>query len=287
MTTLELQSLRASCAEGTFDGLSGRVEGRRIALVGAWQPLFALLSGRVEANAGELLIDGKPARAQVVEGSIGVVDPALALAPGLSVVEWISTALRLRGQPQQSATSNAAATLERLGLGYLGRYTSDNLPPRAAYAARAALGAATSPRVLVLPRPDWTQASVPFETELLERLSSTADVLVECHPTSQPELFSSCDAALVLDGRHASPVVPAELWRSGARHYAVQALERREELVERLRSSGAHVVSPGADGELWIALPEGAGTASVVRAALDAGAPLRRLSPLFEAPRRE
>lgn len=287
MTTLELQALRASCAEGTFDGVSGRVDGRRIALVGAWRPLFALLSGRIEPSAGELWIDGKPARAQVVAGSVGVADPALALAPGLSVVEWISTALRLRGQPRESATSNANATLERLGLAYLGRYTSDNLPPLASYAARAALAAATSPQVLFLPRPDWTQVSLPFERELLDRLSSSADVLVECHPTSQPELFSSCDAALVLDGRHASPVVPAELWRSGVRHYAIQALERRDALMESLRSCGAHVISPGADGELWIALPEGASPALLVRAALDAGAPLRRMSPLFEAPRRD
>lgn len=287
MAELTLTELSVRAPQATLSGLSGTASGKRIALVGEWSPLFSLLSGRVGASQGRVTIDDRDAREAVMDGSVGLVDSELTPLPGRSVAQWLTAYARLRGFTEGHAQQAAEETLSRLGVAYLARYTTDDVPGAGLYAARVALAMLTQPSVLVADAPPWSVQSQPLSHALLEQVTLGSDLIVRCDPSEQPELFCSCDSALLSDGRSATLVDPPEHLGARARTYRVRTWGKREELVSALRGRGAQVITPAGGGELWVTLPEGEGTALVVEAALESRAGLERMSPLLELPRAE
>jgi hypothetical protein len=282
MTVLELSELRLQSQAGAFDGPSASVTGKRIALVGRWGPVWSVLCGRAAPTQGALLVDGQDARVGVLAGQVGVADPELAPL-AVPVTEWIATYLRLGGASKRDAHASAARALERLGLKQLGVYTADRLPTSSLYAVRLALAFATEPRCVFAPPPAWTSDSMALEGQVLGQLAAQTDLLLACDPGQHPELFAGCDQALVLEAQTARATLPGELYQRGARHYCLVVLDQREALVRELSRSGAVVWNPEGEGELWVRLPAGQGSALVVQSAVTANSPLARMTPLFES----
>ncbi len=281
MTQLALEGFVGDWHAATGSELDAAVEGQRIALVGDWQFLFDVLCGRANSAAGQLLIDGSDARGAVIEGRVGVADPQLPGLPGNTVAQWIEAHCRLHGLAPKQAGERASATLERLGLSYLGRYRLESLPDETLYAARAALGAATQPQTLVLPSPAWTEQSRQFDQTLLESLNQHAGLVLWCDPTRQPELFLTCDVAVVRGAAELLIEKPNQLWTADGSHYAVVALSDPATLAKLLTERGAQVTQAGAMGELWVRLPDGVDSGLLVQSALDSGTPLQSVYPLL------
>lgn len=284
MAQLILTELTARDGDMGFSELSGSASGKRIALVGDWAPLMAVLAGRSTPSHGKASIDEQLGRQAVIEGYVGIVDATLQPLPGRSVAQWLALYARLRGFSRDDAPRTAEETLTRLGLGYLARYKTDDVPGPALYGARAALASLTQPRVLVLDPPPWSAQSQALSHALLEQLGLCADLIVRCDPSEQPELFCSCEAALITDGRSVMSVIPSEYLSTTSRTYRVRALSHREEFAAALNTRGAKVSIPTDSGEFWVTLPAGSGTELVVKAALQSRAGLERMSPLFELP---
>jgi hypothetical protein len=287
MISLQIRELEVAHAGVSFSDASVEATGHRIALVGAWQPFFAFLAGRCLARSGTASIDGDEARNLVLNGQVGVADPELAPYSGCTVADWITAHLRLHGGTTPAASRAAAAALERLGLGYLGRYQTSDLPDQTLYAARLALAASTAPRVVFAGTPSWTRDTAPFENELLDAVAVNSALAVCCDPTLHPELFLSCDTAILRTQGGATCVVPRLVWDQGSRHYVLVALGRRAELVAALEARGVSVVGPQSGGELWVTLPAEADPQHLAAAAVEAGAALDRISPLFVAREQE
>lgn len=282
MPRLELQGVCVSHNGSRLSGIDAAIEGRSLCLVGQWGPLVAALAGRVQLDAGRILLDEHDARALVVAGRLGVADPELLPPPNATLLQWLTLNLRLFGVPAKQAETQARDTLGTLRLEAYGGYVVERFPASTLWVARVALAFATRPSTVVLPPPTWVAETMALESAVLGLVQSQASVILACDPALQPELFFAADGALVLDANHGSPLLPAAVRQGGSRPYALVALARREALVQRLTEAGVTVHNPDSEGELWVQLPVGAGTDVLLRAAVEAGAALTRLTPLFE-----
>lgn len=302
MSAIGFENLSVDFEGQQLEALSLSTTARRVGLVGDWQPLFALLSGTVRARGGRMSYGGADARLAVVSGDLGVADPTLPLPADIKLHDWISLSLRLAGQPHRDAATNADRTLERLGVLHLGRYALGTLPLEGQYAARIALACSRRPGAVVLPMPVWSPRSAQTDSALLDLAAqpepaaqselvddeardatpTTRQILIHCDPATQPELFLSCDLALVAEETGCTSLSPRQL-RDGGKNYQLLALDNGPALAAQLESQGAKVLSFRGALELWVTLPPGANTELLVRAALESNAPLGRMSPLFRS----
>lgn len=298
MSTVAFERLSVEFDGQQLEGLNFSSSARRIGLVGGWTPLFALLTGKARARNGRVTVSGLDARRAVTQGELGVADPACPLPTDMKLRDWLTLSLRLAGQSVSVASVNVERTLEQLGLQHLGRYALGALPVDAQYAARVASACCTQPNSLVLPPPPWSASSRQSDSTLLDRAalgarkpiesaeyadpaeSNARQLLVHCDPTSQPELFLSCDIALVAEETGCTSLAPRELSQTG-RPYQLIALDNGPALAAQLEEHGARVVTFRGALELWVTLPPGVGTDLLVRAALETNAPLARMTPLL------
>jgi ABC-type taurine transport system ATPase subunit len=284
MTRLELDALCLSHGGVRLTGLSARLEGRSVALVGASAPILALLAGRCEVVSGSFSIDGLSAREAVIAGHVGVADPELSPLPKRSVSEWLATALMVRGKRSAQANSLARETLRRLNLEYLGVYAAERLNAPTLWAARVALALTTEPTCVVLPPPTWTAEAMAFERAVLWAAQSAAAVVLACDPARQPELFLASEQALLIESKQARVLEPHQYYGPGTQGYSLLPLANRAGLVRALERGGTPVVNPGGEGEIWVRVSGQAGSAALVRAAVEANAPLLRMTRLSEIP---
>jgi hypothetical protein len=282
MTSLHLERVYVTHAGSRLQGVDVSVEGGSLVLVGHWPALLAALSGRAQLAAGTVRIDGVDARAEVIAGRIGVADPELPPPPNTTLLDWLILNLRLFGLSANAAKEQAVATLQALHIDAYGGYVADRFPPSTLWIARVALALSTRPQCVVLPPPTWVAETMAMERAVVGIAQTLASVVLACDPAQHPELFFAADWAVLLEPSQGTVIRPKSFAEPGTRPYALVAITRRQALVERLQQAGVGVHNAQGEGELWVQLPPGAPTDVLVRAAVEAQAPLLRMTPLFE-----
>jgi hypothetical protein len=122
-----------------------------------------------------------------------------------------------------------------------------------------------------------------IEHDMLGLAQARARVILACEPAQQPELVFEAEAALLLEATAATSLAPRSLFATGSGAYTLLPLARREQLIEQLSRANVVVHNRESEGELWVQMPAGGSTDLLLRAAVEAEAPLLRMTPLFQS----
>lgn len=272
------------------EGLSLATAGRRVALLGAWAPLFALVGREAELGAGRVELAGEPATRAVASGKVGLARSAPPLPPRWSAFSFLQQSARLLGFDPRRARDAARAALEALGLGRLeGRALGGlgALERRAVLIAHAALG---GPEALALEAPlgaldDAAQSAL---RDLVERVAERRALIFSVESTlpsaAQRALIETADDVLVLEqGSLVAQGAPARALEP-SRRYLVSVGRHAARWVEVLGERGCRTTPAGAASDdaarFVVDLAPSVTTDALLALSLELEAPLVELVPL-------
>lgn len=286
-----------------LDGLSCVATGRRLGLVGAWSPLFALLGSKAQLGSGRVEIDAADAARATAEGVVGLARHEPGVPGGWTAARYLTQSARLLGLSMRDSRRAAHEALEALRLGALGPRRLDRLDAverRAVFVAHATLGA---PRVLALEAPfdDLDATAQARLLPLVERAAAGRRLLWSVTDPAPAGtafgLLEQMDHVLVLEaGSLVAEGPPGHALAPGQR-YLVTVAGRARELADQLEGRGLGVQAAGAGGRalpletagqttrLIVDLGADATPNDVLAAALSLSIPVLELVPL--APARE
>jgi ABC-type multidrug transport system ATPase subunit len=259
------------------DRLSLQVSGRRIVIAGpaAWA-ITSALGCRAHVASGLLTLDGRDVSQGQHIGYVGVAPWDMTLAPGVTVLEWVTASFGLSGLGRRDAASMAQRTLETLGIGPLG--------PRRTSSLRAEERRAVVIAQAMLPNAPVLCVETPLAS--LESHAAQAVVTLLGLAAQQKAIIASvsrCDSStpehdLLLGADHVAILSSHELVWAGSPEQMMQmqgALSlvvhgNSERLIELLTAGGVQVTAVGQ--RLRVLLPQGVSSSFIGKAAAEAGA---------------
>src|SRR6478735_10205046 len=152
--TLELRhfSLRSE-GESWKVPLDLRSNAQRLALVGDWEPIFRVLSGRGARSSGSATVLGCSLESAISRGIVGFAGCDAALPGSFTVTEYLRHAARLSHGSKSRAAHDTTRALERFGLAQLSARKLAELPLYQRRALGIALATLTLPPVVCLEAP--------------------------------------------------------------------------------------------------------------------------------------
>jgi ABC-type multidrug transport system ATPase subunit len=298
------QAARVEAENGSIliDSLTFETDHATIALVGAWEPFVALLTGSATLVSGRAQVFGLPPDRAVFDNrlALSLREPPLPDKP--TALEHLTASARLLGLGKRDARREALRSLERLGLGLFAKRRLQTLGD----VERRALGLAH----VLLGEPQAILVERPFEALDDHAADRLAVLLDEAGKGRKMAVVSSAPAGTGPERRyveraeHVVALAGSAVVASGppgdvlgpSRRYVVWAtrearafealLEERggARVVERVGGTAHHVGGEDA-ARLVIELPEGAGPELLIEAAVQARAPLVELLPVALAVR--
>jgi ABC-2 type transport system ATP-binding protein len=275
------------------EGLSLATRGCRVALVGAWTPLFALVGCEAELAAGRVELAGEPATRAVASGNVGLARAEPPLPPRWSALAFLHQSAWLGGLERRYARDAARSVLQALGLERLAGRALGSLGAHERRAVMIAHAAICAPRGLVLETPlgrldDAVQGML---RDLVERAAEGRSLIfsVESGLPSAAEraLVETADDVLVLEqGRLVAQGEPARALEPG-RRYLVSVGRHAERLARALGERDCRVTPAGAAGDdaarFVVDLSPEATPDALLALSLEVDAPLVELVPLPRA----
>ena len=262
-------------------------QGPRLVLVGAWAPLFELLSGERRLSGGSVRVAGIEAEGAARSGRVGLALLDAPLPPTWTLGEVLTHSAALLGDGRRLAAERARLGAEELGLAGLWSRKLSRLGPgerRAASITAACLG---EPAVLAIEEPfsGLEPSAQGYVAAVLERATRARPALISVGElsgsTEQDGFVQSCDELLFL-ARHGLGARGryAELVRA-ATSYRVVVTRAAEGLLSRLTQAGYEVrrVVLAEVTSLVVVDAGSLGTLPLFRAALEADAPIVELVP--------
>jgi ABC-type multidrug transport system ATPase subunit len=267
---------------GTLDAA-----GPRLALVGAWAPLFGLFAGRVELVSGSVRVFGIEVPDAVRQGQLALALADAPLPPTWTVGEVLRHGAALSGVPYRVAAEQAKETASDMGLGELLSKPLSRLRPGQQRAAAIALACVGEPRALAIEEPfaRLEPSEQRYVAGVLERaLRDRPGLFSVVGLPSGTELDAFVEGSdellyLGLEGLVARGG-PKELM-SAVTTYRVVVLRHADALLNRLSKAGYEVRRMLADemAALMVRDPRGLGAEPLLEAALGADSPVIELVP--------
>jgi ABC-type cobalamin/Fe3+-siderophores transport system ATPase subunit len=287
--TLELRQLAVRSAGAAWaTPLSVRSDARRIGLVGDWEPLFQLLTGRAEASGGSAHILGCALESAISCGVLGFAACDALLPVSFTVVEYLRHAARLSHGSTRRAVHDAQRALDRYGLAELAK---KKLAELALYQQRAlaiALSTLTAPAVVCLEAPvhGLDAASADYIARLCSEAAAHSRVLLSAalpsSPSAERSLLDACDEVLVRrhDGVLTSGA-PNAVFAVGASYSLSVKGPQFAAFCRALSAAGVRFEPRTPAGSLSVEIPEGGSTDLLLDAALEHGLIVLELEPLI------
>jgi ABC-type Na+ transport system ATPase subunit NatA len=241
-----------------LEALSLTADGARVALIGQWQPLFALLGGAARLRSGTVTLSGADATSAVADGVVGLAPLDPPLYSETLVERWLWEGARLAGFSRREARDAGKTALSTLALPHLvsrrfGTLTQSE--KRGVVLAQALLGA---PPVLAVEDPcvGLDERGVAQVADIVERAAAGRSLVISTSdvPNTGPAL------------------VPKP-------RYLVGVTRNLERLAERLSGLGLNAKTNGA-ARLLVELPDDSATGKILDAAVEADSPVIELRPL-------
>jgi len=289
--TLELQRFVLRSAGPTWGApLSVRSNARCIGLVGDWEPLFQVLSGRDEAASGSANILSCPLETAISRGILGYAACDAVLPGSFTVSEYLRHAARLTHGSSSRALHDAQRALDRYGLAELAKR---KLAELALYQRRAlgiALSTLTAPPVVCLEAPlrGLDAPSADYIARLCGEAAAHSRVLLSAalpaSPSPERSLLDACDELLVhARGAIVAQGAPEAVFAAGARYSLSVRGERIAAFSAALHEAGVRLEPRAQPGSFSVVLPDAANASTdlLLDTALDHGLVVVELEPLF------
>jgi ABC-type multidrug transport system ATPase subunit len=294
LPTLEFEQFAVRSADGTAwrAPLSLRSNARRVGLVGDWEPLLLVLSGRAEVAGGSARLLGCELESALSYGVLGFAACDAPLPGSFTVSEYLRHAARLSHGSASRAHSDEKRALDRYGLAALAKR---KLAELALYQRRAlgiAFATLTAPAVVLLEAPlrGLDAPSADYIARLCIEASAHSCLLLSSNVPSSPSpersLLDACGELFVLEqGALVVHGAPSAVFAAGARYSLAVKGTKVEDFVGVLRAAGMRLEARAQAGSFNVELP-GAGSEStdlLLDAALDHGLIVLELEPIFVA----
>lgn len=270
--------------------LTFETDAARVVLAGAWEPLLALLTGKAAIGDGRGAVLGRAPDRVVFENRLALAlrEPPFPEDP--TPLDHLTRSARLIGMSERDAAREADSALSSVGLAPLRKHklrTLLELEKRLLSLAHATLGA---PEVLLIDRPfdAIDDSSSDRLAEVIERVAEGKKlVLVAGSPACDgPEgnfVMGADHVVVARDGIVVAAGAPRDVLLPT--RYVLAAARGGTALAGALRARGFKVAVSGENAaetgptRLVVEVPDGAGTAGIASAALEADAPLLEIAP--------
>jgi hypothetical protein len=294
---LAFEAFGARWGAHTLHSITGVTEAPRVALVGDWDALYAVLCAVPEAtSSGRATLDGADLREAVVDGRVGIARPGQQLPVSETVDTWLTESLVLWGDAFAKAKQQSNRLLRDLSLGFLGSRMLGSLSPAEEYAARLAFALLTEPKLVFVHGPAVPHSLLPFCQTLLDRAAERTQVCVQLPSEPEfawwswfPELWIEQQGGLAYGGATNAWLPTATEYAlclaaegAGARDGAAASAMGFSSFEEQLRQRQVHFVHLGAD-RMRVTLPSGGSSDLVLEACDAACVSLAELNPLLFA----
>jgi len=288
--TLELRSFALRLAGAVSSApLSVRSTAHRLGLVGDWESLFQLFSGRAEAASGSAKILGCELESAISSGVLGFAACDVPLPSSFTVSEYLRHAARLSHGSASRAVHDAQRALDRYGLAELAKRKLGELALYQQRALGIALSTLTAPAVVCLEAPlrKLDAPSADYIARLCGEAGAHSRVLLSAampsSPSAERSLLDSCDELLVQ--RHGALVAqgaPSSVFAPGTRYTLTVKGPKIADFSGALRGAGVRLEARAESGRFSVELPAGgASTDLLLDTALEHGLTVLELEPLF------
>jgi ABC-2 type transport system ATP-binding protein len=285
MTLLQLEQVtKRYGSEEALRQVTLAMDGGAIGLLGpngaGKSTLIKVLLGLLDFDGQALLfgLDPRVAPAEV-RARTGYMPEGDCYIAGLTAVDLCAYAAELSGLPRTEAIDRAHQALGYVGLGDKRYQKVDGYSTGMKQKVKLAQAIVHDPELLLLDEPTagldprGREEMIDLIREIPRKRGGM--LLVSTHLLA--DLETVCDQVVVLSAgelRFAGPL--GELRAGEVGRFLVRIKGERERFVEALLASGCDVTISD-EGELRIALPAGATTAVILRAAMASGVQVRRL----------
>jgi len=284
--TLELRNFAGALSSAP---LSVRSSAHRLGLVGDWEPLFQLLSGRTEAASGSAKILGCELEAALSSGVLGFSACDVPLPSSFTVTEYLRHAARLSHGSASRAVHDAQRALDRYGLAELAKRKLGDLMLYQQRALGIALSTLTAPAVVCLEAPlrKLDAPSADYIARLCGEAAAHSRVLLSAAMPSSPSpersLLDACDELLVQkQGALLAQGAPSSVFAPGTRYFLSVKGPTIVAFSGALRAAGVRLDARAPSGSFSVELPAGGASSDLLLdTALEHGLTVLELEPLF------
>jgi len=286
LPTLELRQFALRSAAPRAAPVSFCSHAARIGLVGDWQSLFELLSGRERASSGSAQVLGCELESAISRGILGFAACDVPLPGSFTVTEYLEHAARLSHGSSRRAAREAQRALDRYGLAELAKRKLGQLVLYQRRALGIAVSTLTAPPVVCLEAPvrGLDAPSTVYITQLCREASAHCRVILSSAlpdaASAERSLLEACDELFV--SRPGTPLThgaPSQIFAGGA-HYAITVKGQQIAAFSQALSGAGVRLEPRAEaGSFDAELPENGSTDLLLDAALDHGLVVLQLEP--------
>lgn len=290
--TLELRQFSVRPTAEWAAPLDLRTTAQRVALVGDWEPLLRVLSGRAEVASGHANVLGCALEEALFNGILGFAACDPSLPASFTVSEYLLHAARLTHGSPSRAQHDTQRVLERYGLSALAKRKLGELALFQKRALGVALATVTEPAVTLLESPlrGLDAASADYIARLCaeaaqhSRLLLTADL--PSSPSSERSLLDSVQELFVVErGELIAQGAPSSVFAAGFRYGIRVKGQNIDDFSNALRARGVKVEGRAEYGRFRVELPQASGESSdlLLDTALEHGLVVLELEPIFVA----
>ena len=268
--------------------LSLRTSAARVGLVGAWQPLFQVLTGQAELASGSARVFGCAWGTAIERGVLGFAACDPLLPPSFTVTHYLQHAARLTHGSRTRAARDTKFAIDRYGLASIAARKLSELTPYQRRALGIALATLTTPAVVCLETPLYglDAASANYVSQLCVEAARHCRIIVSATQPSfigpERSLLDTCDELFLLEGGALTAHgAPARVFAARERYSFTVTGSNSAAFSSALREAGCELEPHNANGSYNLELPPNTSTDLLLDTALAHDMVVLELEPTF------